>query len=159
MDTCNQLVQQALTVFSGPEGINGQLASIGTSNPLAPLHGILRLSAALDNYEKAAPLRYPAATVYLQKIKNNQTERFRLFSGTGTLVIEIRVSGDRAEELEATLNSYVQATCQVLESSRGAWTEVGTYAGGYEVKFQPLRPGGRQFIKSAQIEFEIQINR
>ena len=158
-DTCNVLVDQALEVFRGAGGINDQLAAGSPCMTLAPVASILKLSSAIDTYERTAAVGYPVAAVYCQRLRNTQTEKFRMLSGTVTLVIEIRVSGERVEELETDLNSYVHAACQVLEASRGAWTAIGTYAGAYDIKFQPLRPGGKQFMKSAQIEFEIQISR
>jgi hypothetical protein len=159
MDTCNVLVQHALTVLSASGGINDQLAGMSTGITLPPVASILKLSAAFDTYEKTAPVRYPVVTIYCQRLRNMQTEKFRMLSGIATLVVEIRASGERAEELEFSLNSYVQAACQVLEACRGVWTSIGTYAGAYDIKFQALRPGGKQFTKSAQIEFEIQISR
>ena len=153
------LVQHALAVFSGSGGINDQLSEMSTGTTLPPVASILKLSAALDSYEKTATVRYPVATIYCQRLRNLQTEKFRMLSGIATLVLEIRASGERAEELEFSLNSYVQAACQVLEGCRGVWTAIGTYAGAYDIKFQALRPGGKQFTKSAQIEFEIQISR
>ena len=81
-----------------------------------------------------------------------------MLSGVASLVIEIRVSGACAAELETSLNSYVKAGCQVLDASRGSWTAIGTYAGAYDVKFQAMRPGGKQFTKSARIEFDIQVS-
>jgi hypothetical protein len=159
LDTCNVLVEQALEVFSGSGGINDQLAAAAPFTTLAPVASILKLSAALDTYERTASVHYPVATIHCQRLRNTQTEKFRMLSGTATLVVEIRVSGERAEELESSLNSYVHAACQVLEACRGAWTAIGTYAGAYDIKFHTLRPGGKQFTKSAQIEFEIQISR
>jgi len=69
-------------------------------------------------------------------------EKFRVFSGNALLVADIRVSGSNAEELEMALNSYVEAACEVLFASSGAWTEIGTYSGAYDVKFQAMRLGG-----------------
>jgi hypothetical protein len=159
MDTCNLVVEQALAVFGGSGGMNDRLAAVTSNRTLSPVVSFLRVSAALDSYEKSTTVRYPAATVYCTKLKNTQTERFRMFSGTATVVLEIRVSGERAEELEADLNTYVQAACEVLDASRGPWSTIGTYGGAYEVKFQATKAGGKQFMKSAQIEFEIQISR
>ena len=159
MDTCNLVLDQAMYVFGGPGGINDQLASMSLNPPLPPVDSILRLSAPVESYEKTVTVRYPVATVYCERLKNTLTEKFRMLSGTASLVVEIRVSGARAEDLDTQLNSYVQATCQVLEASRGSWTDIGTYAGDYDVKFQATRPGGKQFTKSAHIEFSIHITR
>jgi hypothetical protein len=159
VDTCNLVLDQALYVFSGPGGINDQLASMALNPTLAPVGSILKLSAPVDAYEKTLTVKYPVATIYCERLKNTLTEKFRMLSGSASLVVEIRVSGARPEEVDTQLNSYVQAACQVLESSRGQWTDIGTYGGAYDVKFQAARPGGKQFIKSAHIEFDIYITR
>jgi hypothetical protein len=159
IDTCNVLLEQALAVFSGTGGINDQLVALSLNPSLPPVGSILTLSAPVEAYEKTASLRYPVATIYCERLRNTQTEKFRMFSGSALLVVEIRVSGARAGDLDTELNSYVEAACQVLEASRGTWTGIGTYAGAYDVKFQAVRPGGKQFTKSAKIEFDIQISR
>jgi hypothetical protein len=158
-DTCNILLEQALAVFSGAGGINDQLAALNLNPSLPPIGSMLSVSAPVEAYEKTTALRYPVVTIYCERLRNTQTEKFRIFSGSALLAVEIRVSGARAEVLDSNLNSYVQAACQVLEASRGAWTSIGTYAGAYDVKFHAARSGGKQFIKSAQIEFDIQISR
>ena len=159
MDTCNTLVDWALNVFGGKGGINDQLAAMSLDLILPPMGSILKLSAPIDAYEKTTSVRYPVLTICCQRLKNSLTEKFRMLSGTAVLAVEIRVSGTIAEELDTALNSYVEAACHVLDASRGSWSDIGTYAGTYDVKFQPMRPGGKQFIKSAQIEFDIQVGR
>lgn len=158
MDTCNVVLQQALSVFSGPGGINAQL-TMSVNPSLPPVATILMVSAPIDTYEKTTSVRYPIAAIYCSRLRNTQTEKFRMLSGAASLVLELRVSGERAESLETSLNSYVEAACLVLGASRGTWSAIGTYGGAYDVKFQPTRLGGKQFTKSAQVEFDIQISR
>ena len=159
MDTCNVLLAQARAVFNGSAGINAQISAMSLNSPLPAIGPIVNVSAPFEVYEKTTSVRYPVAAVYCQRLRNTQAEKFRLFSGSATLVFEIKVSGAHAEELEQQLNSYVEAACQVLDASRGAWTSIGTYSGAYDVKFQAMRLGGKQFVKSAQIEFEIQVSK
>ena len=159
VDTCNVLLAQALAVFSGTGGINDQLAAMSLNPPLPPVGTILNLSAPMEAYEKTASVKYPVATLYCERLRNTQLQKFRVFSGNALLVVEIRVSGACAANLESDLNSYVEAACEVLYASRGAWTDIGTYSGAYDVKFQGMRLGGKQFTKSAQIEFEIQVSK
>jgi len=157
--TCNVLIDRAFQIFSGQSGLNDRLAAIPLLSPLSPISSILKLSAPIDAYEKSASVRYPVARIYCERLKNTLMEKHRSVSGTALLVVEIRVSGARPEELDEQLNSYVEAACQVLEATRGSWTEIATYPGAYEVKFQAMKPGGKQFTKSAHIEFELYISR
>jgi hypothetical protein len=159
IDTCNVLLATAHSVFSGSGGINSQLAGMALQPALPSIETILTLSAPLEVYEKTANVRYPVISIYCARLRNTQMEKFRVFSGNALLVVEIRVSGADAAGLETCLNSYVEAACEVLYNSRGAWTNIGTYSGAYDVKFQAMRPGGKQFTKAAQIEFEIQVSK
>jgi hypothetical protein len=128
------------------------------SPSLPPVSTILNLSAPLDVYEKTTSVKYPVAAIYCGRLRNTQMEKYRIFSGSAQLVVDLRVSGASAEDLETSLNSYVEAACEVLYNSRGAWSNIGTYSGAYDVKFQAMRLGGKQFTKSAQIEFDIQVS-
>jgi hypothetical protein len=159
VDTCNALVERALAVFSGDSGINAQLTAMALTRPLPALTTILKMSAPVEVYEKTTALRYPVATICCERVKNTQAEKFRMFSGSALLVVDIRVSGERAEDLEISLNTYVQAACLVLEGAVGPWTTIGTYTGTYDVKFQAMRYGGKQFTKSARIEFDVLVSR
>ena len=159
VDTCNVLLAQTLNVFSGTGGINDQLAAMALNPPLPPVGSVLRVSAPLDSFEKTTSVKYPVVLLYCERLRNTQMEKFRVFSGNALLVAEIRVSGANATDLETALNSYVEAACEALYGARGAWTGIGTYSGAYDVKFQAMRLGGKQFTKSAQIEFEIQVSK
>ena len=159
MDTFNTVVDQAVVVFGGAGGINDQLTAMALNLSLPALSSVLKLSAPIELYEKTTTVAYPIATVYCERVKNSQAEKFRMFSGSAALVLEIRISGARAELLDTELSLYVEAACHVLDASRGPWTGIGTYAGAYDIKFQPTRAGGKHFTKSAQIEFEIHISR
>lgn len=159
VDTCNVLLEQALAVFSGSGGINDRLSAMSLNPFLPPVGSILKISAPVDVYEKTATVKYPVLTIYCERLRNTLTEKFRPVSGSALLVVDIRVSGARADDLDTTLNSYVEAACQVLDAARGPWTGIGTYAGAYDVRFQAMRLGGKQFTKSAQIEFDIHVSK
>lgn len=158
-DTCNQLVAEAISRFQGENGLNQQLPSLSGPYPLPSIATFVRFSGALDIYEKAESIRYPVAAIYCSGLKNTQREKFRTLSGTASLVLEIRVSGAKAEELETVLNSYVEAACVVLTASRGSWASFGSYSGDYAITFQSIRAGGKHFVKSAKIEFDIHVSK
>jgi hypothetical protein len=52
----------------------------------------------------------------------------------------------------------VDAVTQVLDANRGSWGEGAFYAGGYEVSFDPIRHGGKNFIQSAKVSFEVDLS-
>jgi len=59
--------------------------------------------------------------VYCEKVKNQLTEKFRTFSGTAQMTIEVRHSQDRLEGLQDSLQLYTDAATQVLAANRGDW--------------------------------------
>ena len=56
-------------------------------------------NVAADLAEQSTRVQYPAVNVYCEKIVNNLTEKFRSFSGTVQMAIEVRHSQDRLEGL------------------------------------------------------------
>jgi hypothetical protein len=43
----------------------------------------------------------------------------------------------------------------VLDANRGNWGEGMFFTGGYEVKFEPVQHGGRNFLQIARVVFEV----
>jgi len=99
---------------------------------------------------------YPAVYVYSLKMDNALRQKFAGFAGPIRFVADVRCSGERFERLEAELASYVEAVTMALGENRGSWGENLAYSGGYTVKFEPVRTGGRNFIQTAKIEVEVE---
>lgn len=153
-----QAVSSRLTTPVGSDfKLNSIAASLGATVPLA-LSSVLVGNVGADLLEHAVPLRYPAAVLYCDKLTNTLKEKFRTFSGTARVVLEIRHSQDRVENLETTLQHYVDASCQVLDSERGDWGGGLYYAGGYEVAFAGVKKGGRQLIQTARISIDVEVS-
>ena len=47
---------------------------------------------------------------------------------------------------------------QVLDFSRGDFGEGMYYAGGYQVVFSAVKHGGKNFVQSAKVSFEIGVS-
>jgi hypothetical protein len=116
---------------------------------------ILARNASVELSERAQSIRYPVIYVYCDRVINKLREKFRTFSGTADLVAEVRVTHDRIEQLEAALHICVDAVTDVLDRNRGQWNQNMFYAGGYEVHFGGIKPGGRNFIQSAKVKFQV----
>jgi hypothetical protein len=113
---------------------------------------------ALELAEKTFPLKYPLVNVYCDKVSNTLREKFRVFSGKAHLVIETRVSQDRLDGVESQLQIYVDAVTQVLDQSRGDWGQGMFYSGGYEVTFDAVKQGGKNFVQLAKVTLEVEIS-
>ena len=116
---------------------------------------ILARNASVELSERAQSLKYPVVYVYCDRVVNKLREKFRTFSGTADLVAEVRVTHDRIEQLEDALHVCVDAVTDVLDRNRGQWTPNMFYAGGYEVHFGGIKSGGRNFIQSAKVKFQV----
>lgn len=152
-------IRELARILSGDAGLGNALAEIAqqyyvlVEQPKPLL--VQNLSAELA--EKSITLKYPAVSVYCERIVNELREKFRTFSGKVVLVAEVRVSEDRMENLEATLHAYVDAVTRVLDGNRGEWAPGMFYAGGYEVVIGPARHGGKNFLQSAKVRLEVNV--
>jgi hypothetical protein len=113
---------------------------------------------APDLADKTHGARYPQLCVYCEKLCNRQREKFRRFSGTAEMVVDVRVSQDRSDGMEQKLQLYVEAVTKVLEESKGDWSEGVSYGGGYEVTFGGARLGGKNFVQCAKIALELLVS-
>jgi hypothetical protein len=96
--------------------------------------------------------------VYCERVSNLLREKYRRFSGTVRMAIEIRDSRDRIEGLEDEVRYYADAVAQVLDSNRGDWGDGVFYPGGYEVTFGPVKQGGKNFLQSAKATFDLEVS-
>lgn len=153
--------RQLAAILRGDRGLRSKLDALRTQEvgfePVVEPE-ILEAAISADLSEKTSATLYPAFHVYCQKVKNRLTEKFRVFSGTAELAVDIRVTHDRAERLHEQLQLYVQAVTDVLDSHRGTWITGVFFTGGYEVEFQPVKRGGKNFIQSARVALELHIS-
>jgi hypothetical protein len=111
-----------------------------------------------EQWEKSGPIKYPQLVVYCERIRNLQSEKFSRFSGVVDLAIEVRNSGDHVLGLEQSTLLYVEIVTDVIEEFRGEWRQCIYSSGQYEVKFEPVKPGGKRFLQVARITVPVQVN-
>jgi hypothetical protein len=111
---------------------------------------------AADVVERTAGAQYPAVYVYCEGMANTLKEKFRTFSGKVQMAIELRASHDRLEGVSQNLQLYTAAALEVLNSQRGDWGSGLFYTGGYKVEFGPIRRGGKNFLQTAKVSFDVE---
>jgi len=126
----------------------------GVSAWPAPLPVVVE-NVAADIAEKSGGAQYPAAVVYCEKVSNDLREKFRSFSGTVQLAVEIRHSQDRLEGVEDALEQITDAVAGILSASRGDWGSGMFYSGAYEVSYGSVKRGGRNFLQTAKVSCEV----
>jgi hypothetical protein len=149
--------------ITGPNGMNAGLAALTQADralaaPLDIAH-FRAQNAAAELAEAASGIQYPTVNVYCEKIVNSLTEKFRRFSGTVHMGVEIRHSQDRLDGLQDKLELYADAVANSLDGARGDWGDGIYYAGGYEISFGAVKRGGRHFVQPAKITFQIAVSR
>jgi hypothetical protein len=148
-------------LLTGPNGLADRIAQLSSLEgahdlPLISNCDIVERHVAAELVEKTSGVRYPAVNVYCERVVNDLREKFRRFSGTADLVVEIRVSHEHMDPLQAALQIYTEAVADVLERKRGKWAPGVFYTGGYTVQYGPIKRGGRSFLQSAKVELTIQ---
>lgn len=154
--------RQLTRILQGQTGVGFSIGQISEREsmllPLIENHQIVSRNVAPDLAEKTGSVKYPILHVYCDRVVNSLKEKFRTFSGTARMNVEVRVSHDRIEELENRLQLYVEAVTEVLDRNRGEWSKGMFYTGGYEVQFGAMKQGGKHFIQIAKVQFELNIS-
>jgi hypothetical protein len=151
-----------LQLLETPAGLSENLAAVAELQgvTLAPIASrqIFTQQAAQELVERAVEVKYPTLLLYCEKITNDLREKFRTFSGKAHMAIEVRVSQDRIEGLGQLLEIYVDTVTRVLDQNRGDWGNGMFYTGGYEAVFAEIKHGGRNFIQTGKIRFEVTVS-
>jgi hypothetical protein len=142
-------------LLASPNGLNASLAALAQSElvtvPPIPPTNLFTDNVSSDIVEKSVDPKYTAIYIYCDKMANTLTEKFRSFSGTIEMMIDVRVSQDRLGGIDRASQLYTAAVTQTLDQNRGDWGQGLFYSGRYDVSFGPVKHGGRNFIKSAKI--------
>ena len=120
---------------------------------------IVALNASVEISDKVGYVQYPALLVYCDKLSNTLKEKFRQFSGKAHVVVEVRHSQDTLPGLDSTVQVYADAVCALLDDSRGDWGSGLFYGGGYDVSFEPVGRGGRNFLQRAKVGFDVEVSK
>jgi len=158
------ITAQRLTEFltAADNGLGPVLANLtvaaGIELPTIPPENVIHQNVPVGLMEKSSAVKYPVVHVYCDRAQNLLIEKFRTFSGKVRTVAEVRMSQDRIEGLEEKVRLYVDAVTQVLDSNRGSWGQGMFFTGGYEVKFDPVQHGGRNFLQLARVTFEVDLS-
>src|SRR5437867_3490711 len=151
-----------LQLLKTPAGLSENLAAVaeleGVILPPISERQIFIQNVAQEFVERAVEVKYPTLLLYCEKITNDLREKFRTFSGKAHMAIEVRVSQDRIEGLEKTLEIYVDTVTRILDQNRGDWGNGMFYTGGYEAVFGEMKHGGRNFIQTGKIKFEVAVS-
>jgi hypothetical protein len=123
------------------------------------IRDIVALNASVEISEKTGYVQYPALLIYCDKLSNTLKEKFRQFSGTAHVFVEVRYSQDELAGIESNVEVYVDAVCALLDDSRGDWGAGLIYAGGYDVSYETVGRGGKNFMQRAKVGFNVEVSK
>ncbi|MBI3209243.1 MAG: hypothetical protein HYZ37_10140 [Candidatus Solibacter usitatus] len=154
----NTPVELLATLLSGETGLQAELGIPVYLAELDP-HGnrgvrLLRYAPGPD----AEQTINPGLFVYCEKLTNTGREKFRAFSGTAQLVVEIRAGGDRIAEAGDMVQRFAGGVVQVLNVHRGDWGEGVFYGGTYEVAIQAAKKGRSNYVQAARVVIVVNYN-
>jgi hypothetical protein len=154
------IVVSMLTSTTG--GVNvrvGALDEADSSLQTSGIRNVVALNASVEIAEKTGYVQYPALLVYCDKLSNTLKEKFRQFSGSAHLVVEVRHSQDELAGIGSNVEVYVDAVSAMLDASRGDWGGGLFYAGGYDVSYEPVGRGGKNFLQRAKVGFDVEVSK
>jgi hypothetical protein len=156
-------VERLYEILTAPEGLitsTGNLAAAaGIQIPQFHEEQVIDRHAPAELNERPERVRYPVIYVYCDRLDNQLREKFRRFSGTARMVVEIRVGADRLEKLQSLVHLYTESVLDTLERRRGDWGGGLYFGGGYEVTFGPVKHGGPNFLQTAKVVCELILTR
>jgi len=147
---------------STSSGVNVRIAAMQQADSSIQVPGvrtIIAFNTSIDTTEKTGHAQYPALLVYCDKLSNSLKEKFRQFSGKARITVEARYSQDVLSGLEVNTEIYVDSVCALLDNSRGDWGSGFFYSGGYDVSFEPVVRGGKNFLQRAKVAFDVEVSK
>lgn len=154
--------QKSHALLTGSTGLAYSVAALSEreGTPLPPIEPaqVLAQRVQADVAERSAGVTYPAVYVYCEGVANELREKFRTFSGKAAMAMEARVTHDRLERLTSALHLYTAAITDVLDTHRGDWGDGMFYAGGYKIDYGAVKHGGRNFVQTARITYELNVS-
>ena len=153
--------QVVALLTSTTSGVNARITTMEANDPNLKTIGIRSImlqNVSIEIAETSGQPQYPALLVYCDKVQNLLQEKFRGFSGRVHLVIEVRQSQGTLHLIEQNTEMYVDAVCALLGEARGDWGDGASYSGGYEVEYQPVAKGGKNFVQRAKVSFAVELS-
>ena len=156
------VTQKAIERLGASEGMPAAVSVLAdlTGIQVAPfaVHQIFGHNVAPEIVDRSTASVYPVLNVYSSKVTNALREKFRTFSGSVEMCIEVRVSLDRLEGMQTQSHFYADAVTRVLDGNRGDWGDGVFYAGGYEIQYSQIKHGGKNFLQIVKILFTAEVS-
>ena len=155
----NRATLRLLQLLAAPSGLNTNIAALAQTENVTlatiPTTLLYTENVSSDIVEKSIGSKHAAVYVYCEAVANTLKEKFRIFSGTIEMAIEVRVSQDRLEGIDRITQLYTDAVTQTLNHNRGDWGQGLFYSGTFKIFFGAVKHGGSNFLKTAKVSLEV----
>jgi predicted Zn-dependent protease with MMP-like domain len=102
--------------------------------------------------EKQQKIVYPICQIYCDQIQNDGKVKFRQFSGTYRVVVEVTHSQDRLDGLTDTLQATADAVSDVFDRNSGNLGDGMVLKPGYAAEIDAVKKGGLHYQQSARVK-------
>lgn len=162
LSVCTTATDSVWSLLTARDGLSAQLGLLRQSGVLASdsdaAVAVERGHYSSELADRAKGAKYPHVVVYCVRVENSLRQKFQTFSGRVDLVIEIRHSSDRLERLESEVQVYLEAILNVITRKRGDWGEGVYFSGRYDVRFEAVGRGGKNFSQIATVGLSLEVD-
>lgn len=147
-----QVLQKTASLLNAAGGLATSLTNYSALAPLTAAPVAMVSHVPQDLQEKQQKIVYPICRIFCDQIQNEGKVKFRQFSGTYRVVVEVTHSQDRLEVLTDTLQATVDAVSDVLDRNSGNLGEGMVLKPGYQAEFDAVKKGGLHYQQSARVK-------
>jgi hypothetical protein len=146
-----QVLEKAASLLNAAGGMAASLTNYSALALLtAPMAVVSHVPQELQ--EKQQKVVYPICRIYCDQIQNEGKVKFREFSGTYRVVVEVTHSQDRLEGLTDTLQATTDAVSDVFDRNSGNLGEGMVLVPGYQAEIDAVKKGGLHYQQSARVK-------
>jgi len=147
-----QVLQQATSFLNAPAGLAASLTEYSALAPLtaAPVAMVSQVPQELQ--ERQQKIVFPICRVYCDQIQNDGKVKFRQFSGTYRVVVEVIHSQDRLDGLTDMLQATTDAVGDVLDRNSGNLGGGMVLQPGYVAEIDAVKKGGLHYQQNARVK-------
>jgi hypothetical protein len=147
-----QVLGIAVQMLNATGGLTASLTNYSALAPLtaAPVAVVSQVPQELQ--EKQQKVVYPLCRIYCDQIQNDGKIKFREFSGTYRVVVEITHSQDRLDGLTDMLQSTTDAVSDVFDRNAGNLGNGMVLKPGYQTEFDDVKAGGLHYLQNARVK-------
>jgi len=147
-----QVLQKTANMLNAAGGLAASLTDYAVLTALMAAPVAVVSHVPQDLQEKQQKSVYPICRVYCDQIHNDGKVKFRQFSGTFQVVVEVTHSQDRLEGITDTLQATADAVSDVLDRNSGNLGDGMVLQPGYQAEFAEVKKGGLHYQQSARVK-------